>query len=320
MNYHAFVEYLWLDGELPSPGIRSKTRVVWLPQNPKIQDFPKWRFNGAFTGQSGKEETHCILKPVRFWPDPFRGEGHFIVLGEVTDSGCNAHETNRRSMLRVALGNLGNDIRPRLECEQPFSLSDGLETVSTFSADRMAEPHQCHYGLGVRQVAGREIVDAHATSCLAAGLHFNGYHAGSHPGEWVYQIGLRDEEDELFNPLDLADDLWLSRYLLMRVSEQYQVLTDFGSKLNGERSVNGSAHGKLKFKFSTAYTRDVRCGLTALQVINSALNQEGQHALVNIPAYVKEQGYGFIIDCRSDSNSDPYEKGLQLLKLIPQEE
>ena len=46
------VEYIWLDGAKPTGKIRSKTRLLSIPQVPKIDDFPEWSFDGSSTRTS----------------------------------------------------------------------------------------------------------------------------------------------------------------------------------------------------------------------------------------------------------------------------
>jgi glutamine synthetase len=103
MSKFGFVEYLWIDGAQPTQGIRSKARVVSLPENPKIEDFPAWSFDGSSTGQAAGNDSDCILQPVRVYNDPLRGEGNYLVLCEVDDPSGGPHASNQRARLRAAL-------------------------------------------------------------------------------------------------------------------------------------------------------------------------------------------------------------------------
>ena len=63
------LEYIWLDGYLPTANLRSKTKVV--------DDFDGklktglWSFDGSSTRQV-KEVHRFLLKPVACYPDPVR--------------------------------------------------------------------------------------------------------------------------------------------------------------------------------------------------------------------------------------------------------
>ena len=53
-------------------------------------------------------------------------------------------------------------------------------------------------------------------ACLFAGLQISGTNAEVMPGQWEYQVG----------PcvgIDAGDQLWMSRYILQRVCEDFQV-------------------------------------------------------------------------------------------------
>ena len=46
-------EYIWLDGATPVQKLRSKSRIVALPdQAPVIDTFPEWSFDGSSTSQA----------------------------------------------------------------------------------------------------------------------------------------------------------------------------------------------------------------------------------------------------------------------------
>lgn len=63
---------------------------------------------------------------------------------------------------------------------------------------------------------GREIVEAHYRACLYSGVKICGTNAEVMPAQWEYQVG----------PclgITIADDIWMSRYLLHRISEEFGV-------------------------------------------------------------------------------------------------
>jgi glutamine synthetase len=75
-------------------------------------------------------------------------------------------------------------------------------------------PYYCSVGGGV--CFGREISDTHLKYCLQAGLSICGTNAEVMASQWEYQIGP-------IGPLDISDQLWVSRYILDKVSEQYKI-------------------------------------------------------------------------------------------------
>src|SRR4029450_4001351 len=71
-------------------------------------------------------------------------------------------------------------------------------------------------GVGADEVYGRDIVEAHLAACLAAGLHLSGINAEVMPGQWEFQVGP-------VGPPQVADELWVARWLLYRIAEGFDV-------------------------------------------------------------------------------------------------
>ena len=69
--------------------------------------------------------------------------------------------------------------------------------------------------VGASNVKGREISDAHLDACLDAGIELTGTNAEVALGQWEYQC--------FGKGIKAADDLWVSRYLLYKVAEEFGV-------------------------------------------------------------------------------------------------
>lgn len=95
-------------------------------------------------------------------------------------------------------------------------------------------PYYC--AAGAEKVVGRDIVEAHALACLYAGVEFAGTNAEVMPAQWEYQVGPS-------LGMKAADDLWVSRYILWRIAEEFGVVVTFDPKPM-EGNWNGA--GKLK--------------------------------------------------------------------------
>src|SRR5215475_7972268 len=109
MSNLSFAEYIWLDGSRPTQGVRSKTRVVQVPDAPNPGDFPAWNFDGSSTEQASGSDSDCLLEPVCVLRDPLRGTGNHLVLCEVLNADGSAHATNRRAALRAVLAAVDAD-------------------------------------------------------------------------------------------------------------------------------------------------------------------------------------------------------------------
>lgn len=345
MSNFGFAEYLWIDGNRPTQGIRSKARIVALPDNPEVADFPSWSFDGSSTGQAAGDDSDCILNPVRVYNDPFRGTGNYLVLCEVDDPNGSAHESNQRAHMRGALEEAGSELDPWLGFEQEYTLfADGRPLG--FPKDGFPGPQGPYYcGAGAENIHGRDVVEAHARACLDAGLLFYGINAEVMPGQWEFQIGYRGIKDESCGALRVADDVWVARYLLHRVGEQRGVRVSFDNKpMKGDW--NGAG---MHTNFSTSYTRDPHFGLDAIHAIVESLRDRhddhiahygdrlgerltGDHetcdintfavgvanrgASIRIPTPVAQKGFGYLEDRRPGANSDPYRVGYCLIDAI----
>ena len=82
--------------------------------------------------------------------------------------------------------------------------------------DGTPRPQGDYYcGVGADNVAGREISEAHLEACLEAGIELSGTNAEVALGQWEYQC--------FGKGIKAGDDLWVSRYLLHKVAEEFGV-------------------------------------------------------------------------------------------------
>jgi len=345
MNNISFAEYLWIDGAQPTQQIRSKARIVNVPANPVAGDFPDWSFDGSSTGQAAGNDSDCILHPVRVYQDPLRGNGNFIVLCEVSNPDGEVHESNRRAQLRTVIDVAGEAVDPWLGFEQEYTMFRDGRPLGFPEDGFPAEQGQYYCSAGSENAFGREVVEAHARACMTAGILFYGINAEVMPGQWEFQVGYRGIEGESCGALRVCDDMWVARYLLNRISEQYNVSISFDNKpLKGDW--NGAG---MHTNFSTSYTRDPHFGIDAIDAIVEALGPRhaehiaqygdrlserltGEHetcdidtfkcgvahrgASIRIPQPVAQKGYGYLEDRRPGANADPYRVGSCLIGTI----
>lgn len=342
-----FAEYLWIDGAMPTQQIRSKARVVHVSENPSVADFPEWSFDGSSTGQAEGHDSDCILVPVRVYQDPFRTNGDVLVLCEVQDPKGNNHQSNERARMRNMLSLAGAGVDAWLGFEQEYTLFQHGRPLG-FPVNGFPAPQGTYYcGAGSQNIFGRDVVEAHARACIDAGLLFYGINAEVMPGQWEFQIGYRGVEGEQCDALTAADDVWVARYLLNRIGEQFGVEVSLDNKpMKGDW--NGAG---MHTNFSTADTRDARHGMTAIHDIVNRLEANhsidilkygdklaerltGEHetcsidmfksgvanrgASIRIPQPVAQKGYGYLEDRRPGANSDPYRVGNCLINAVVQ--
>lgn len=337
MSNFTLAEYIWIDGSVPTRFVRSKARVVDLGSNPKIEDFPEWSFDGSSTNQAAGDDSDCILRPVAYYKDPIRGEGNFLVMCEVDNPDGTPHESNSRAQLRAVLDAGAAEQDPWAGFEQEYTLfPEGARTPLGWPDNGFPAPQGPYYcGIGANQAFGREVAEAHAELCLDAGLCYYGLNAEVMPGQWEFQIGYRGNDSEDTGVLAMSDQMWVGRWLLHRVAEEFDVEATLDNK-----PVKGDWNGAgMHTNFSTNDTRDKSKGKAAIQAAVDALSKNhadhivlygagladrltGLHETcdidtfkvgdadrgcsIRIPKPVALKGYGYFEDRRPGANADPY--------------
>ena len=340
-------EYIWHDGSTPTQQLRSKSRIIVMPDDRSvgINHFPAWSFDGSSTYQAVGSDSDLILKPVNFVSDPLRSAGNFLVLCEVFNADGTPHETNTRAQLRQVLDSGVDMEEPWIGFEQEYALLKGNVPLG-FPRDGFPAPQGPYYcGIGTGTAFGRSTVEAHTRACLNAGLMIYGINAEVLPGQWEFQIGYRGVAGENADPLTVSDHLWLARWLLFRIGEDFEVSPTFAAK-----PVKGDWNGSgMHTNFSTKTMRDPQTGLEAIErAINALETKHDQHILaygdgleerltgqhetcaindfrqgvadrgasIRIPTHVVSQGCGYLEDRRPAANADPYIVSARILETV----
>ena len=113
-----------------------------------------------------------------------------------------------------------------------------------FPADGYPAPQGPYYtGVGYANVGSiaREIVEQHLDLCLAAGINHEGINAEVAKGQWEFQIFGKGSKRA-------ADEMWMARYLMQRLTEKYGVDVEYHCKPLGDTDWNGSG---MHANFST---------------------------------------------------------------------
>ena len=345
MSNLSFAEYIWLDGGQPIQGVRSKTRVVQVPDAPEAGDFPAWSFDGSSTEQASGDDSDCLLEPVCAVRDPLRGEGNYLVLCEVLNADGSAHASNRRATLRAVLSAIDAEVDPWVGFEQEYTLYRDGRPLG-FPSNGFPGPQGPYYcGAGLDRAFGRDVVEAHARACMEAGLQIYGLNAEVMPGQWEFQVGYRGLDGETGNALRICDHLWIARWLLHRIGEQHGTEVSFDNK-----PVKGDWNGAgMHTNFSTGETRDPASGLTQIEAAIRRLEERhathirhygdklderltGLHetcdintflwgvahrgASIRIPHPVATKGYGYLEDRRPGANANPYLVAASLIATV----
>jgi glutamine synthetase len=328
------LEYLWLDGYKPVANLRGKTLVKEFDAFPKLEDLPKWGFDGSSTRQAEGHSSDCVLLPVAVYPDPTKENG-VLVMNEVLLPDGSPHPTNTRATIP-------DDPGTWFGFEQEYFLyQDGAPLG--FPKGGYPYPQGKYYcGVGYDNVGdiAREIVDTHLDLCLAAGINHEGINAEVAMGQWEFQIFGKGSKRA-------ADEMWVARYLLNRLAEKYGVVVNYHCKPLGlDVDFNGSgmhsnfsteymrtkggkeyfealmaAFDKYKNEHIAVYGPDNHLRLTGLHEtqsidkFNYGLANRG--ASIRIPHSFVNSGYkGYLEDRRPNSQGDPYAIAGRILQTI----
>ena len=319
-------EYIWLDGRKPTAKLRSKTKIIDGPVT-KLEDIPLWGFDGSSTEQAEGHFSDCALKPAYFVRDPINKGDNILVMCEVLNPDGSPHISNTRHVLAKAAEKY-KDHEPWFGIEQEYTLYR-KEWPLGWPKDGFPHPQGRYYcGVGHDEVHGRPLVEAHMRACLDAGLALSGINAEVMPAQWEFQIGT-------LSPLEVSDQLWIARWLLYRLGEEYEVYakldpkpmpgdwngagghTNFSIKSmreDGGMGVINMVCEKLS-RFHKAhisvYGADNDKRLTGKHETCS-INQfrygiSDRGASIRIPMATANAGKGYLEDRRPAANLDPYQ-------------
>lgn len=313
------LEYVWLDGHNPTQNMRSKIKVLDY-EIFDISEIPKWSFDGSSTKQASGSSSDCILNPVRCYSQDGVND-YFIVLCEVMNSDGTPHESNFRHLL-----NDDKDIW--FGFEQEYVILNDQKYPLGFDSNGFAKKQGEYYcGIGYQNVKGREIAETHLKECLKYGLDITGINAEVLIGQWEYQIFAKGCKRA-------SDDLIISRYLLIKLSELYNYEITFHPKpLIGDWNGSGmhvnfsnkkmrndgnedyfikicERFGEVHKEHIEVYGEDNNMRLTGnheTQDINKfSYGVSDRGASIRIPIDVSKTWKGYLEDRRPASNSNPY--------------
>ena len=326
------LEYIWLDGYHPTQNMRSKTKVV-EDFSGKLEDCPTWCFDGSSTKQAEGDSSDCLLKPVAIYPDPQRING-FLVMTEVLNADGTPHETNGRSQI----DDDDNDFWFGFEQEY-FIMDFDTQLPLGFPLGGYPGPQGLYYcSVGGKNTHGRSFVEEHADLCIESGINFEGINQEVACGQWEFQLFAKGAKKA-------GDELWIARYLLDRLTEEYGYYIEYHPKpIKGDW--NGSG---MHANFSNSTLRE--CGSQEIYekicesfrpVVKEHIDVYGQYndqrltglhetasindfsygisdrgASIRIPIITVENGWkGWLEDRRPASNADPYKIAARIVKTV----
>ncbi len=317
------LEYIWLDGYQPTQSLRSKTKIVENFSG-KVEDAPRWAFDGSSTEQAPGGSSDCLLKPVFVVPDPGRMGDGYLVMSEVLGPDGAPHRTNGRATIH------DDDNDFWFGFEQEYTIWDPVTDKPVgFPVEGYPGPQGPYYcSVGHGKAVGREIVEEHLELCLQAGLNVEGINAEVMMGQWEFQVFAKGAKAA-------GDQVWVARYILERVAEKFEMSINWHCKpVKGDWNGSGmhaNFSNELLRTCGNKETYDAICkafeprikdhidvygadndqrltGLHETQSIDKfSYGVSDRGASIRIPIGTVENGWkGWLEDRRPASNADPY--------------
>ena len=325
------LEYIWLDGYKPTANLRSKTKIV-NNFSGNLKDVPMWAFDGSSTRQAEGGSSDCLLKPVAIYPDPGRKNG-FLIMNEVLNPDGSPHVSNGRA----TIDDDDNDFW--FGFEQEYFLWDPETNLPLGFPKDQTPQGQFYCSVGGKNTFGREIMDQHLDICLDAGINVEGTNAEVAAGQWEFQTFAKGAKQA-------GDEMWVARYLLERIAEDYGLGIEYHPKPLGDTDWNGSGmhanfsnttlrtcgsketYEKICEAFRPVvkehidvygFDNDKRLtGEHETQSINEfSYGVSDRGASIRIPIMTVESGWkGWLEDRRPASNGDPYKIAGRIIKTV----
>ncbi|KAM3600008.1 uncharacterized protein V6R79_015679 [Siganus canaliculatus] len=314
------VTYIWIDGT--GEGLRCKTRT--LDSEPKsLADIPEW--NAAFQAKD------MYLIPVSMFRDPFTLDPNKLVLCEVLKCNRFPIETNQRASCSQVMEKV------KEHCiwfcmEQEYTLLGMDRHPFGWPQNGFPGPQGPYYcGVGANNAYGRDIAQCHYKACLYAGVKICGTNAEVMPSQWEFQVGPCEG-------IEIGDHLWVARFLLHRVCEDFGVVAtldpkpmtgnwngagchtnvstkemrDEGGLLCIEQAIEKLSKKHLKHiqVYNPHGGKDNRRRLIGLYRTSTTdeftAEVDDRHCSIHIPRQVGQEKKGYFEDRRPAANCDPY--------------
>jgi len=315
--------YVWIDGSGQS--LRSRSRTLDYKPT-KLEDIPKWNFKSRPCSLALDDyDSDTYLYPVRMYPCPFSQGENILVLCETYDYAKKPTLSNVRKTC-IEVMQKTEDHQPWFGFEQQYTFLDLHERhplgwpLKGFPGPQ--GPYYC--GVGSGKIYGRDIVEAHYRSCLYAGISIFGINAQVLPSQWEFQVGPVEG-------ITVADDLWMAKYILERVAEDFGVIVSFNPKPVGNL-IDASAHCLFSSKsmretggikhieeavVKLRHTEDNNMKIHPMKLDSKhqrveLVRKNTSHlgdcieSSIRIPWFVIDLGFGYLEDRRPLSNCDPY--------------
>jgi glutamine synthetase len=328
---YTLIDYVWIGG---NGELRSKTRVVdkFIKS---LNDIEIWNYDGSSTEQADGESSEIFLYPCALFKCPFRRPNGLIVMCDTYNANDQPAKCNNRSNA-IKVFDKYIEEEPWYGLEQEYFIYD-CNTDLPLGFNPNGKQGQYYCSVGALNAFGRNISDQHLEACLYAGIKISGTNLEVCSGQLEYQVGPVEG-------ISAADQLWVSRYILEKISEQHGIYivyhpkpikgdwngsgchTNFSTKAmrnEGGLDIIIRAMDKLKAKHAEhmlvygEHNEERMSGLHETSKFDEfSYGIASRKASVRIPTDTAKNGYGYFEDRRPAANMDPYLATSKILDTI----
>jgi glutamine synthetase len=277
-----------------------------------------------------------MLKPVAVYPDSTRKNGVLVMCEVYMPDKKTPHPSNGRAMIL-------DDSGAWFGFEQEYFFWKDNAPLGFPGNNGYPYPQGEYYtGVGYKAVGctARELTEKHIDLCLDAGINIEGINAEVAKGQWEFQIFGKGSRTA-------ADQMWMARYILMRLCESFGIDINWHCKPLGKdvdwngsgmhtnfstthlREVGGkdyfeklmAAFDKYKNEHIAVYGPDNHLRLTGLHETQSIdkfnYGIANRGASVRVPhSFVDNDYKGYLEDRRPNSQGDPYKIASRILQTV----
>tara|TARA_Y100001970_G_scaffold271945_1_gene368028 strand:+ start:177 stop:1274 length:1098 start_codon:yes stop_codon:yes gene_type:complete len=353
-------EYVWIGG---NHELRSKTKMI-----PRVVDdaleLPSWNYDGSSTAQAPGHNSEVRIIPRAIFKDPFRPKDTGLLVMCDTFVGCGndmkPHKTNSRlDAAHFFASEKSLEMKPWFGMEQEYYLMDirtrlpmgvpqyAVTNNKNENGINIEKQGKYYCGVGAGKALGRTVAEHHLRLCVEAGIRISGINAEVGPAQWEFQVGPCEG-------IEMGDHLWMARYILQRVAENYGVIPTLDPKpLSGDDWNGSGCHTNFsteKMRICPAEDDDTdEFGLNAIKQAAVKLGEKHKEhmrvygdgndkrmtgtcetssmtkftwgiadrgASVRIGREIEHDKCGYLEDRRPSANSDPYVVSYHIAKTV----